>query len=164
MEAQLTNSCSESAVLKILLAIHYPPSHRARARCTIEIMLKSRRRSARRTTVLVLGLLGQLMCGMASADESAASDANRQQAAGPLWLPKTRADWDSIVSQAQLSARHRGTDFDVQLEEVTVTAPAELLPMHENVYDEMWGGILAPVWALMHPTQAWRIFLPTPPN
>jgi hypothetical protein len=31
-----------------------------------------------------------------------------------------------------------------------------------GVYEEMWGGILAPVWAVLHPTQAWRIFLPIP--
>ena len=34
----------------------------------------------------------------------------------------------------------------------------------EDVYDEMWGGVLAPIWALMHPTQSWRILLPVPPE
>ena len=86
----------------------------------------------------------------------------------PLWLPMTRSDWDSIVSKARLTATGPGSgldgQLDGQLEEITVTAPAELLPMNENVYDGMWGGLLAPVWALMHPTQAWRIFLPIPPE
>jgi hypothetical protein len=80
----------------------------------------------------------------------------------PLWLPTTRSDWDSIVSKARLTGP--GSGLDGQLEEITVTAPAELLPMNESVYDGMWGGLLAPVWALMHPTQAWRIFLPIPPE
>ena len=54
-------------------------------------------------------------------------------------------------------------DVDGSLEEVTVLAPTELVPM-QDVYSEMWGGILAPFWALRHPTQAWRIFLPIPPE
>jgi hypothetical protein len=32
------------------------------------------------------------------------------------------------------------------------------------VYDGMWTGILAPVWAIMHPAHAWRIFVPIPPK
>ena len=29
---------------------------------------------------------------------------------------------------------------------------------------EIWPGIGAPFWALLHPTQAWRIFGPIPPD
>jgi hypothetical protein len=28
----------------------------------------------------------------------------------------------------------------------------------------VWPGIAAPFWALFHPTQAWRIFAPIPPD
>jgi hypothetical protein len=28
----------------------------------------------------------------------------------------------------------------------------------------VWPGIAAPFWALLHPTQAWRIFAPIPPD
>ena len=127
-------------------------------------MPKSRSPGTRWTATLVLGLVAQLMSGTASTDAAVADDANHQQTVAPLWLPRTRADWESIVSNAQRAAKLHGSGFDGQLEEITVTAPGELLPMTENVYDEMWGGILAPVWALMHPTQAWRIFLPIPPE
>jgi hypothetical protein len=117
---------------------------------------------------LTLGLLGQLISGTASTDESATYDANHDQVAEPanvksLWLPQTRSDWNSVVSEMQSGARHSGTAIESGLEDVTVTAPAELLPM-DDVYDEMWGGVLAPVWAILHPTQAWRIFLPIPPK
>ena len=41
---------------------------------------------------------------------------------------------------------------------VIVTADAPLLPMKSEL--DVPGGILAPFWALAHPTKAWRIFLP----
>ena len=48
-------------------------------------------------------------------------------------------------------------------DDVTVMAPAELQPMRDPVH-EVWGGIAAPVWAMLHPSEAWRIFLPVPPK
>ena len=143
-------------------------------------MARCSARVAPQAATLALGLLAQLTGTAAySAEESAAEDARQrsipEQAVAaiphsapasvkPLWLPRTRSDWDSIASKARLTAAGPDSGLDGQLEEITVTAPAELLPMNENVYDGMWGGLLAPVWALMHPTQAWRIFLPIPPE
>jgi hypothetical protein len=118
--------------------------------------------------ILALGLLGQLTFGTASANEPATSGDGRQGVAlaapaggevKPLWLPQTREDWDSVVSKLDLAV-HTTNGY----EEVTVTAPADLIPMKVDVYDEMWGGILAPVWAILHPTQAWRILAPIPPR
>jgi hypothetical protein len=48
-------------------------------------------------------------------------------------------------------------------EEVVVKAPGVLAPMRD-VTQEPWGGLAAPFWAIMHPTQSWRIFLPIPPK
>lgn len=28
----------------------------------------------------------------------------------------------------------------------------------------VWGGVAAPIWAVLHPTQSWRIFAPLPPD
>lgn len=28
----------------------------------------------------------------------------------------------------------------------------------------VWGGIAAPLWAVLHPSQSWRIFAPLPPD
>lgn len=41
---------------------------------------------------------------------------------------------------------------------VIVKADAPLVPMKSAL--DVPGGILAPFWALAHPTQAWRLFLP----
>jgi hypothetical protein len=79
-----------------------------------------------------------------------------------LWLPQTRSDWDSIAYEIGLTATVAAT-VTSGLEEVIVTAPGELLPM-DDVYDRMWGGILTPVWAILHPAEAWRVFLPIPPK
>jgi hypothetical protein len=43
---------------------------------------------------------------------------------------------------------------------VVVKADAPLVPMKSKL--DVPGGIIAPFWALAHPTQAWRIFLPDP--
>jgi len=50
-----------------------------------------------------------------------------------------------------------------ETETVTVTAPAYLAPMRDPSQD-VAGGIAAPFWALAHPKDAWRIFLPIPPK
>jgi hypothetical protein len=41
---------------------------------------------------------------------------------------------------------------------IVVQAEAPLLPMKTEL--DVPGGLFAPFWALAHPTQAWRIFLP----
>ncbi len=41
---------------------------------------------------------------------------------------------------------------------IVVQADAPLLPMKSEL--DVPGGILAPFWALAHPTSAWRLFLP----
>jgi hypothetical protein len=131
--------------------------------------------------IVVLVMLAQVMRGVASADGVSGADQARVDAPAmresiadsaaaaepktlqPLWLPKTRSDWDEIVAVARVNPAGAGNGSADRLEEVVVTAPEDLLPM-PGVYDEMWGGILAPVWAVVHPTQAWRIFLPIPPK
>ena len=54
-------------------------------------------------------------------------------------------------------ARTRADDLD----EVEVEGRRE--PRHP-VTPNVWGGIAAPLWAVLHPTQAWRIFAPLPPD
>lgn len=46
------------------------------------------------------------------------------------------------------------------IEEVEVEGEREHLPSTPNV----WPGIAAPIWALLNPTQSWRIFAPLPPD
>jgi len=93
----------------------------------------------------------------AAADVAAAAEPR----INPLWLPQTQSDWDEMVAVARVSpARTANASVD-GFEEVVVTAPEDLLPM-PGVYEQIWPGILAPFWAVLHPTQAWRIFAPIP--
>jgi hypothetical protein len=46
---------------------------------------------------------------------------------------------------------------------VLVIAPGEYAPMRD-VSQDVGGGIVAPFWAIMHPKDAWRIFVPIPPK
>jgi hypothetical protein len=78
----------------------------------------------------------------------------------PLRLTLSEAELQSIFDRYE---KDRGESARGPLDEVTVRAPAELLPMRDTTH-EIWGGIGAPFWALMHPTQAWRIFMPIPPK
>jgi hypothetical protein len=78
----------------------------------------------------------------------------------PLRLTLTQAEMQTIIAKYQKDTGHA---MGGQLEEITVTAAVELLPMRD-VTQEVWGGIAAPLWAVLHPTQAWRIFLPIPPK
>ena len=137
-------------------------------------------RGPRPATIVALVLLAQAISGVACADEPVVSGANpapvdvpamRDAAAdvapaavprvNPLWLPQTRSDWDEIVAVVRVNpARTANASVD-GFEEVVVTAPEDLLPM-PGVYEQMWPGILAPFWAVLHPTQAWRIFAPIP--
>jgi hypothetical protein len=48
-------------------------------------------------------------------------------------------------------------------EQVTVKASAYRAPMRDPSQD-VAGGIAAPFWAIAHPKDAWRIFLPIPPK
>ncbi len=45
--------------------------------------------------------------------------------------------------------------------EVVVEGTREPAP---HVTPDVWRAIAAPLWALLHPTQAWRIVLPLPPD
>lgn len=76
-----------------------------------------------------------------------------------------------LLTQAELRAVIRGHEIQtgevltgpIDEDEVVVTAPHELAPMRD-VSQDAWGGIAAPFWAIMHPKDAWRIFLPVPPK
>ena len=91
---------------------------------------------------------------------SAATPITQPAPAKPLRLTLTQAELRAILAKYEKNSGH---SMYGQLEEITVTAPAELLPMRDRT-QEVWGGIAAPVWAVLNPTQAWRIFLPIPPE
>lgn len=67
-------------------------------------------------------------------------------------------DITRLVSAEELARLAKGTvEEEIELDEVKVEGPSELPPVKP-----VWPGLLAPFWALAHPTQAWRIFTPVP--
>ncbi len=125
--------------------------------------------------ILSMGLVGSLLIsGVTRADDfltlrAKLEPVDRQPIAiprtqpvllKPLRLTLTQAELQTIIAKYEKSS---GSGMGGQLEEITVTAPVELLPMRD-LTQEVWGGIAAPLWAVLHPTQAWRIFLPIPPE
>ena len=89
-----------------------------------------------------------------------ATDETHPAPHGPLRLTLTPEQMQTIIAKYQTKT---GSNPQDRLDEITVRAPAELQPMLDPARD-VWGGIGAPLWALLHPTQAWRIFLPIPPK
>jgi hypothetical protein len=131
----------------------------------------ARTNRARGTYTVVLGLGSLLISEVTQADvfkldpvepqsSSAATPITQPAAAKPLRLTLTQAELRAILAKYE---KNSGQTMYGDLEEITVTAPADLLPMRDRT-QEVWGGIAAPVWAVLNPTQAWRIFLPIPPD
>ncbi len=83
-------------------------------------------------------------------------------ASKPLNLLLTRAELQAIVRNYEIKTGEVLTG-PIDEEEVIVTAPHELAPMRD-VSQDVPGGLAAPFWAIMNPTQAWRIFVPIPPK
>ncbi len=80
---------------------------------------------------------------------------------GPKFqLTLTEIELEAAITRYQESI---GLTQQISLEEVTVKASAISLKMRDSTQD-VPGGIAAPFWALLHPTQAWRILLPIPPK
>jgi hypothetical protein len=123
---------------------------------------------------LLATLVGLLTCGATSADDDTT---NKQP--GPASLSRTldatrsvREPLNLLLTQAELQAIVRGYEDRTgevltapigDDDEIVVTAPGEHAPMRDRSQDVM-GGIAAPFWALAHPKDAWRIFVPIPPK
>ena len=102
-----------------------------------------------------------LYCALACGEESRpAPDAPRTTTDSLRRLDLRAPDIRRILTPEQIAsalatARDRNID-EVEVEGVR-TRPAPVTPA-------VWPGIFAPFWALAHPTQAWRILAPIPPD
>ncbi len=67
-------------------------------------------------------------------------------------------DINKLVSAEELARLIKGR-VDSDVDEIKVEGARELRPPDTPV---VWPGLLAPFWALAHPTQAWRILAPIP--
>lgn len=81
----------------------------------------------------------------------------------PLNLLLTQAELRSVVRSYEERTGEILTSPLGDDAEIVVTAPGERAPMRDRSQDVM-GGIAAPFWALAHPKDAWRIFVPIPPK
>jgi hypothetical protein len=102
-----------------------------------------------------------------AADPPAASspEAARAPATLTALLPKPRADAKpldlrigSIRSYMTPEEFRALSDPPDEANTIIVQADAPLVPMRSDL--DVPGGIIAPFWALAHPTKAWRLFLP----
>lgn len=104
-------------------------------------------------------MLALLACTTAGAAEPQTTP-NQAAAAAPAKPLDLRApDVTTLVSAEELAQLMRGKVVEeVALDEVKVEGPSEV-PSDRPI---VWPGLLAPFWALAHPTQAWRILAPLP--
>ena len=106
------------------------------------------------TSVVMTAALG-LACAAVRADDEAPVDALQTK---PLDLRPP--DITKLYTPRQLDrliAKMEAENIEeIEVEGARVPAP--------TFTPRVWPGIAAPFWALLHPTQAWRIFAPIPPD
>ena len=109
-------------------------------------------------------LVGALLSGNGLADEKAAASATvfTAKTAPPhkpldLRVPHITQLFTSEELNRILAASFIRED----IEEVEVEGERDRMPTNTP---NVWPGIAAPVWALLNPTQSWRIFAPLPPD
>lgn len=91
------------------------------------------------------------------ADAAVAED---KATAEPVALDLRTPDITRLYSRKQLENLIAKMEADA-LEEVEVEGARVPIP---EFTPRVWPAIAAPFWALLHPTQAWRIFAPIPPD
>lgn len=103
------------------------------------------------TTLLIVASLA--IAGVAHADDETA-------AAAPKPLDLRAPTITKLYTQRQLDqliARMEARNIEeVEVEGARIPAP--------TFTPRVWPAIAAPFWALFHPTQAWRILAPLPPD
>ena len=80
----------------------------------------------------------------------------------PKRLDLRAPDITKVFSQAQLQ-QVLSKALDPSIEEIEVQGRRSGQPLPPST-PTVWPAIAAPFWALMHPTEAWRIIAPMPPD
>lgn len=104
-----------------------------------------------------------LLAVAANAAEPAEPTPDQPQAAaaGEKPLDLRAPDITELYSQDEIKRfLARAVDPDIEEVEVEDARTHEAPPASP----EVWGAIAAPFWAILHPTQAWRIIAPIPPD
>ncbi len=127
------------------------------------------RQSKRRLAALQFAIIGIAALGL---PEVAVSDSPKPNLPESLIASSsTHQPLNLLLTQSELIAVVR--NYEIRTgevltaptgdEEILVTAPGYRAPMRDPSQD-VAGGIVAPFWAIMHPKDAWRIFVPIPPK
>ncbi|MGH8178206.1 MAG: hypothetical protein ACREV5_18270 [Steroidobacter sp.] len=109
------------------------------------------------------GFAGALViayCMVAAAEEPEAKPSDPAAAPERKLLDLRAPDIRDLFTPQQIAAVLASTR-DRNIEEVEVEGVRGPPPPSTP---EVWGAIAAPFWALLHPTQAWRILAPIPPD
>lgn len=102
-------------------------------------------------------MLALLACISAGAAEPAPPGNEKAPTTSSKPLDLRTPDVARLVTPEELERLTKGSlDEERDIEEVQVQRRSGLPPDRPPV----WPGLLAPFWALAHPTQAWRIFAP----
>ena len=115
-------------------------------------------------SLMISGLaVGALLSGISLAAEQAPA-ATAAVATNPTSPPRKPLDLrppniTHLFTSEQLN-KVLAASFREDIEEVEVEGERDRMPNTPNV----WPGIAAPFWALVNPTQSWRIFAPLPPD
>jgi hypothetical protein len=106
------------------------------------------------TTLLLAAVLALTFADARADDKEAAA------AAPPKLLDLRPPDITDLYTHQQLARLIAKMEAD-NIEEIEVEG-ARIPP--PTFTPRVWPAIAAPFWALLHPTQAWRIFAPIPPD
>ena len=113
-----------------------------------------------RTGKLRAGTALLIAAGLALAAAEADADDKPTAAPPPKPLDLRPPDITKLYTPRQLDRLIAKMESD-NIEEIEVEGARVPAP---TFTPRVWSGIAAPFWALFHPTQAWRIFAPIPPD
>ncbi len=110
-------------------------------------------------------IVGALLAGAAFAEERAPAAVTTNSADSPA-PPRKSLDLrvphiTQLFTSEQLNQILSATFVREDIEEVQVEGERDRRPTNTP---EVWPGIAAPFWALLNPSQSWRIFAPLPPD
>lgn len=108
--------------------------------------------------IVAVAMLAGARIAVADLPTSAVADSPVQRQVKPLDLRAPAIA--KLYTPGQIETLLAKMERD-RLEVIEVERTRERLP---SATPEVWGGIAAPFWALLHPTQAWRVFAPLPPD
>ena len=105
------------------------------------------------TTLLIAAVLA-LSSAAVRAEDEAETPPPRQLDLRP---PKITALYSHQQLQRLIAKMEADNIEEIEVEGARMPAPTFNTP-------QVWPAIAAPFWAMLHPTQAWRIFAPIPPD